>query len=139
MPELKILSTPGEAARAGEWLRERCAEMSVTEEVVHDLDLALDEVLGNILRHGYGPGVPGEIHLVLEFDRETIRLEVRDRARPFNPLDVPEPDLDVDLEDRPVGGLGVHILRRVMDRVEYAREAGENRMTLERKATSRKT
>jgi anti-sigma regulatory factor (Ser/Thr protein kinase) len=133
MPELSVPGTAEGTARAAEWLRERCAERSVPEDAAHDLDLALDEVLGNILLHGYGPGVPGEIRLNLDFQPDKIRLEIRDRARPFDPLGVPEPELDRDLGNRPIGGLGVHILRSVMDRVEYVREDGENRLTLERK------
>ena len=134
MPELEITSTPGGIERAAEWLRERCAERATPEEALRDLDLALDEALANILSHGYGPDSPGAIRLILEFLPDTIRLEVRDRARPFNPLEAPPPELGAELGDRPVGGLGIHLLRRVMDHVEYVRENGENRLTLERRA-----
>ena len=66
--------------------------------------------------------------LALEGDELTIRVE--DDGRAFDPLQAPPPDLDLPLEERPVGGLGIHIVRSVMDAVEYQRRGGRNVLTM---------
>jgi sigma-B regulation protein RsbU (phosphoserine phosphatase) len=130
---LRLGSDLSEIARADEWLGLFCRETGVSGEPVEDLRLALEEVLANVVRHGYGEGQPGEIEVGIGLEGEMVRLEVRDRARPFNVLEAPAPDLEIPLDDRPSGGLGVHLVRRLMDRVDYAREEGENRLVLERR------
>ena len=94
--------------------------------------LALDEVVSNVIRHGYGPGGAGEIDVRAEFDDDRVRLEVCDAAKQFNPLLFPEPDLSIPIERRSRGGLGIFLVRKLMDRVDYFRENECNRVVLER-------
>jgi sigma-B regulation protein RsbU (phosphoserine phosphatase) len=130
---LRLTSERSEVGRADEWLRLYCRETGVAAEAEEDLRLALEEVLANVVSHGYGEGKAGEIEVRIALAGELVRLEIRDRAQPFNPLDAPPPDLAAPLDERPSGGLGVHLVRRLMDRVDYTREAGENRLVLERR------
>jgi anti-sigma regulatory factor (Ser/Thr protein kinase) len=121
-----------EVARADTWLQEFCASHGVIEDALYDLRLCLDEVLANVIRHGYGIGETGTILVTIECPGDRVRLEVRDAAAPFNPLDAADPDLDVAPEDRPLGGLGVFLVRQLMDTVSYDYEHGENRLSMER-------
>jgi serine/threonine-protein kinase RsbW len=57
-------------------------------------------------------------------------VTVTDDGHPFNPLDLPEPDTSLPMEDRPIGGLGIHLLRKMSDRMEYERRDGKNQVTL---------
>jgi serine/threonine-protein kinase RsbW len=104
----------------------------VPAEPLHDVRIALDEVLSNIIRHGYSEA-EGEIVVKATVSSEKLLLEVRDRALPFNPLESPEPDMRMDFADRPAGGLGIYMVRRLMDGVEYTYESGENRLRMERR------
>ncbi len=90
-----------------------------------DLLLALDEAASNVILHGYA-GAPGEVLVRARAAPGGVELLVADRAPPFDPLAAPLPDLDAPLEDRPTGGLGVYLIRRLMERAEYRREDGWN-------------
>lgn len=96
-------------------------------EVIYRAQLVLEEVLSNVIRHGYD-GNPGEhaitIHVRLLADG--LRLEFVDDGQAFDPLSVPEVDLDLPLADRRVGGLGVHLLRTMSKGLTYERKAGHN-------------
>ncbi|MBI3360404.1 MAG: ATP-binding protein [Chloroflexi bacterium] len=101
------------------------------EEACFDLKLAVDEACTNIVEHGYAGLPPGPI--VVTFQREADRLivTIRDHARPFDPEAVPPPDLESDWPERPVRGLGWHLIRRTMDEVSLASDGERgNRLTL---------
>lgn len=95
-----------------------------------DLHLALDEILTNVVSYGYDDHHEHEIivRLALGADGDSRRLEVEveDDGRPFNPLETAQPDVDGSVEDRTIGGLGIYLVRRVMDDLEYRRQQGKN-------------
>jgi len=109
-----------------------CGEHSLGEEVEFDLNLALEELFVNSLNHGGCAGMENAVQVRLQLLDRAVHLEFSDRGQPFNPLEVPEPDLDARLEDRPVGGLGLHLVRQIMRNVEYRRLGEWNRVTMQR-------
>lgn len=121
LPEIRRLSAAVEAY--GE-------VQAIPDKVVFQVNLALDELLTNIISYGYADGAEHEIAVRLSLDQRTLTVEIEDDARPFNPLDRPPPDLEAPLEARPIGGLGVHLVRTFMDSVEYRQDEGRNRLTL---------
>ncbi len=103
--------------------------------LVHQVDLAIEEFGNNIVRHGLD-GDPGEIEITLTSTADAITIEITDDGRPFNPLkDAPQPDLEAALEDRPVGGLGIHLVLTMMDEMYYRREQHRNHLTLIKRRT----
>lgn len=90
------------------------------------MNLALDEVLTNIILHGYDDQREHTILVQLGLVDDTLSAEVEDDGRPFNPMDAPPVDVDAVIEDRPIGGLGIHIVRSTMDVLEYRRQEGRN-------------
>jgi serine/threonine-protein kinase RsbW len=96
---------------------------------VGDVELAVDEAVANVCRHAYGND-PGEVALSCAADEREFVVEITDRGRPFDLLSVPPPDLTQDVMEREPGGLGVFLIRKVMDRVEYRRENERNVLTL---------
>jgi anti-sigma regulatory factor (Ser/Thr protein kinase) len=99
-------------------------------DVSHAASLALDEVVANVIRHGYIDGRQHTFFVRLGLSDGHLTIEVDDDARPFNPLTAPNPDLDLPIHERPIGGLGIHIVRTLMDSLEYHREDGRNRLTM---------
>lgn len=101
----------------------------LSREVLFAVNLSIEEMITNIVSYGYDDSAEHEILIacILEDNQLTIRIE--DDGKPFNPTAVPEPDLESSLMDRKVGGLGVHLAKKMMDKVEYRRE--ENRNILE--------
>lgn len=117
---LRIDSRMEEVARARRWLAEHAAAEGFSAAEVRRLGLAVSEACANVVEHAYG-GEPGhDIELELRIDEESLTLCIRDAGRPFrSDLYVP-PALDVPQE----GGYGVHIIRSVMDSVEYDVSSG---------------
>ena len=116
---------------------ERLAEFGrrhrVPSSVTRDFDLALDELITNIITHGYGEGDGDhEIGIRIEVADNVLTVRIKDDARAFDPLAAPPPDLDTAIEHRPIGGLGVHFVRTVMDRVAYERRDDRNLLTISR-------
>lgn len=93
---------------------------------VFKLELILDELINNVIKHGEPKVPPRSIFITMSKDNECIEVEFSDDATLFNPLNQPEPALDSPLEERPVGGLGVHLVRKLSDEVKYSVHNGRN-------------
>ena len=95
------------------------------------IDICIDEILGNIARYAYGSGT-GDATVRLDFDeaQRLVSLTFVDSGMPFDPRDVPEPDTTSSLEDRPIGGLGLFMVRNLVDSMAYRREDGQNVLTI---------
>ena len=105
-----------------------------TDEIL-DTQLAVEEVITNVIVHGYKkPG--GDIDISFRITCSSTEIEIADNAPPFNPLSLPEPDISGDISDRKVGGLGVFLVRQVMDDVRYRHENGKNILILEKRRLS---
>jgi anti-sigma regulatory factor (Ser/Thr protein kinase) len=111
------------------------AQRQLPAKVAFDLNLALDELLTNSILYGYEEGQKGhEIFIRVAHAGDFIELEIEDDGRPFNPLETPEPDLQADLLDRPIGGLGFHLVRKLTDQIEYQRRDGKNILKIKKRA-----
>jgi serine/threonine-protein kinase RsbW len=96
-----------------------------------DLQLAIEEACVNLIDHGYPPQRPGPIDVAIEVENDRVTVVISDRAAPFDPKFAPAPDLDSDWSDRSIGGLGLHLIRNVMDELNYdSLPGGGNRLTL---------
>lgn len=104
----------------------------VPGRALYAMNLALDEVVTNVILYGYDDPRGQEIAVRIECVPGELRANITDGGREFDPLTVPRPDLDLPLEKRALGGLGVHLIRSLMDRVEYARVDGKNVLTVKK-------
>lgn len=107
----------------------RCARAALPDAATFALRLAAEEAFMNILRHGYG-GKPGPVRLSIERASDRVCLTLTDEARPFDPEDAPRPDLDAELDQRTEGGLGLHLIRELMDEVHHRAGPEGNVLTL---------
>jgi serine/threonine-protein kinase RsbW len=105
--------------------------------VQRELHLALDEIVTNIIRHGYGGGADAKVDVRMRVENGAVEVEVLDQARPFNPLEVPDPDTTLPPDMREIGGLGLYFVRQLMDSVEYTRTGEGNRVVLRRRFEAR--
>lgn len=96
------------------------------------LNLSLEEILTNVISYGYEDNNEHTITIRISLKDKELIAEVEDDGKPFNPLEAPEPDIEKPLEDRPVGGLGIHLVRNLMDGLEYKRELGKNILMMRR-------
>lgn len=99
-------------------------------DLVFKVNLVLEEIVINVINYGHDGGQHA-VDILLVTDDDALTIDILDDGRPFDPLhDAPQPDVDAELEDRKIGGLGIHIVRKLMDDVRYSRENGKNRLTM---------
>ena len=97
-------------------------------DLTFKVHLVLDELSVNVVNYGGGAS---EIEVSLAADDNEVRVEIADDGKPFDPLhEAPQPDVDAPLEDRPIGGLGIYLVREMMDELHYSREDGRNRLAM---------
>ena len=94
--------------------------------LMHDVHLVLEEVTCNVFSHGQVQGRDPALELLVSVDSDRLCLEFRDDGLAFNPLSQPAPDLDADIGERPIGGLGVHLVRELAEEVAYSRDDHHN-------------
>jgi len=124
-----VPATDAGMRRAAEAFEAFTASRRVPAPGRHRFLLALDEILSNIIRHGR-PQETGTIDLTFSMEADVIEVEFVDSASPFNPLETPLPDTTAALEARQPGGLGIALVRAMMDEVRYERRDGRNVLTL---------
>ncbi|MDB4883111.1 MAG: ATP-binding protein [Gemmatimonadetes bacterium] len=96
-----------------------CARAGLDQEVLFDVRLAVEEVVTNVIEHGYRGMATGPVTVRFRRDPRQVVVTVEDLARPFDPALVARPDRTAPLEQRPIGGLGWHLVRQVMDDVRH--------------------
>lgn len=110
-----------------------CRGNAVSAATEFHVNLALDEIVSNVIRHGWKDDSEHQLQVRISRLEDELRVEVEDDARPFNPLEVPPPDINQALEERPVGGLGIHLVRHIMDGLDYRRLDGKNLLVMKKK------
>jgi anti-sigma regulatory factor (Ser/Thr protein kinase) len=126
-PAMEAIGPASEQAER--WL----ADQRVPPEAAYLVSLAIEELVTNCLKYAYDDSDSHTVDFVLGLRDGALTVEVIDDGRAFNPLEVPSPDLSVAMEDRPIGGLGIHLLRELADEVSYERRQGTNRLKLRKK------
>ena len=98
------------------------------ENAQNDLNLVVDEIFANIAHYAYDDG-DGIAEVFICVGEKTL-LRFVDSGKPYNPLEKEEPDLDIPLEEREIGGLGIHFVKNVVDKIEYEYKDGKNILTV---------
>jgi serine/threonine-protein kinase RsbW/sigma-B regulation protein RsbU (phosphoserine phosphatase) len=139
--ETRCLRVPGTSRGVREAL-DALAALTVahglSKAVSWPVEVSLDEVLANVVEHalqgrGESATVDLELRLDLGVEPPVCEMMVVDDGPEFDPLSVPEPDRGLGVEERPIGGLGMALVRRLMDEVQYERRDGKNRLRLRRR------
>jgi anti-sigma regulatory factor (Ser/Thr protein kinase) len=132
---IRLNADLGELERLITWLDEFCQHHEIPDEAHYHLNIAVEELVINAIKHGRCSPAEGAIEVGLGLSGQELNITITDTGAPFNPLDAPPPDLTSSLVDRPIGGLGIHLVRTLMNSVEYERQGGENRLRLRKDLT----
>lgn len=106
---------------------------SAPPDAVFAANLAIEELVTNIIKYGYDDTDTHEIVIRLAVSDNELRIEISDDGHAFNPFDQPEPDTSLPAEERPIGGLGIHFVRNMLDECKHTRNEGRNIVTLTKK------
>lgn len=130
--EIAIGSDIAEIPRVSAVLEEAMQAHGFSAEEILDTQLAVEEAITNVIVHGYRKA-GGKIVISLRFGTGGLHITITDSATPFDPLSLPAPDLEADVDERRIGGLGVYLIRQVMDETTYQFADGKNILTLTKK------
>jgi two-component system, cell cycle response regulator DivK len=129
--EISLPARPESLAPLLAFVERACEGAGVDGEAAFALRLAAEEVCSNVIEHGYAGREPGPLRLRFRREPDAVVLVVEDRAREFDPATAPAADLESGWEERQIGGLGWHLVRRTMDEVRHEPlSGGGNRLTL---------
>ena len=129
--KLKVETNPSELERISAAVEDIGQRENWPAQFIFRINLVLEELGLNIMSYGYGEEGLHEFEITLTSEADVLRIEVTDDGRPFDPLnEAPEPDLDASVDDRQVGGLGIHLVRTMVDEMSYRREQDKNHLTL---------
>lgn len=117
---------------ASRWLEQR----QTSAELRYFANLAIEEIVTNCIKYGYNDTKDHVIEITLTFSGGALVITILDDGQPFDPLAAPAPDLHIDPEERPIGGLGIYLLRQMSDRMEYRRDGDKNRITISKAVRS---
>ncbi|MDH3798318.1 MAG: ATP-binding protein [Desulfobacterales bacterium] len=104
----------------------------LSEACITDVNIGLDELFTNIVSYGFADDLEHIIWFTMNLDNQVLTLTIEDEGIPFNPLEMKEPEVPADLIDVRIGGLGIHIVRKLMDDIRYNRKQGRNKLTMKK-------
>ncbi len=130
--ELRVVATIENVARISAFVQDEIRRLRLADDVVFDIDLAVEEASTNIVRHAYEPGQAGDVQVSIEVADDELRITLTDWGKPFV-ADAAHLAVDVPMEVRAAGGMGVLLIHELMDEVTRTRAAapgGPNVLTM---------
>lgn len=107
-----------------------CEENGIDMEIAMSLNLAIEEAVVNVMSYAYPDGAQGEVKIESAVDPNQITFVITDKGIPFDPTAKEDVDVTLSAEERPIGGLGIHLIRQIMTHISYERKDGKNILTL---------
>jgi len=129
---LSIAADLSEVDGVRQFLKDSLADIDLSEEDGFKIELALVEMVVNVIRYAYPDG-GGVLAIEIRKDRHRVIIEIRDSGLPFDPCRAPKPDIDEVVAAGRKGGLGIYLTREIMDECLYRRDGGQNILTLVKK------
>ena len=112
---------------------EDCGDvMELPQKCLFEINLGLDELFTNIISYGFEDESEHQIKFSLAKEKETLVVQVEDDGKPFNPLEVASPEVSLDLDEVNIGGMGIHLIKKMMDDIVYQRVEGKNKLVLKK-------
>ena len=122
-----------EVPRLTDFINDVCQSLGIEEILTMQLTLAVEEAAVNVMNYAYEPGTVGTVDLDAEAGNGELKIIISDSGVAFDPTQKAEADITLTAEERPIGGLGIFLVRQIMDNVSYRRQDGRNILTLTKK------
>lgn len=115
------------------FIDEICETVGLDMSVTMSLNLAIEEAVVNVMTYAYPPDIQGKVTIEAKIEGNCLEFVISDSGTPFDPTAIGEVDTTLTAEERPIGGLGIHLIREIMDSINYERIDGKNVLTLQKK------
>lgn len=130
--EIKLKNQVGELERVAQFIEEISEELGLSMELQMNLNLVMEEMVSNVIFYAYPEGTDAEIELMVEDDGKELTFVLSDQGRAFDPTLKEDADIDVNPIDREIGGMGILIVKNIMNQVTYQRLEGKNLLTMKK-------
>ena len=130
---IQVAADVREIERLNKLVRQFGELHDVPSRTLYAVNLALDELVTNVMLYGFEAPEGRQITVKIATSNGELVASVQDDGKSFNPLEAKSPNLDAPLEERDLGGLGIHLVRSLMDQVSYAREGDKNVLTVKKR------
>ena len=130
--KLVIKNDISEISKLATFIEGLSEELNLTPELNFNLNLVLEEAVSNVILYAYGKEVQKEITLLANMSNNNLIFVLTDSGKEFDPTKVPDADVTLSAEEREIGGLGIFLIRQIMDMVEYQRIDGKNVLTMQK-------
>ena len=134
--KLKLKNQVEELMRVNQFVDEIGEELGLDMELLLNLNLVMEEMVSNVIFYAYPEGTVAEIELLAESDGKSLTFVLSDQGKPFDPTQKENPDIDVNPMEREIGGLGIFIVKNIMNQVTYQRLEGKNLLTMKKDLNS---
>lgn len=134
---LRIKNDIHELSTMSRFLEETGEVWELDAQLIMSLNLAMEEAVSNVIFYGYENDIPVEdaVVILLKREKDNLTVVLEDHGKAFDPTDKPDPDLTLSAEDRPIGGLGIYLIKQIMDEVSYQRVGDRNIFSMKKKIT----
>ena len=122
-----------EVPQLAAFVDEVCEAVGFDMSLTMSLNLAIEEAVVNVMEYAYPEGTKGDVHIEAAANDECLEFVISDSGAPFDPTAKEDADITLSAEERPIGGLGIHLVRQIMDSINYERTDGQNVLTLLKK------
>ena len=126
MKDIAILNETDQVHVAMQQFEAFAEDHAIPMPMVMKINIVLDEIISNIIKYGFPEEDKQELHIRLTMREKDLSMIIRDNGMPFNPFQTTPPDLSKSVEEREIGGLGIHLVRQLMDDFSYRREQDSN-------------
>jgi serine/threonine-protein kinase RsbW len=130
---IQVAADVREIERLNKLIRQFGELHEIPSRALYAVNLALDELVTNVVLYGFDDPAGRQVEVELSTEQGLLQASVIDDGKSFNPLDVATPDLNATLAQRDLGGLGIHLVRSLMDHVTYVNHDGKNVLTIQKR------
>ena len=131
--DIKLKNQVEELKRVARFVKDFGEELGLDMELRMNLNLVMEEMVSNIIFYAYPEGTEGTIELAAESDGKELTFLLSDQGREFDPTLKQDPDLDINPAERNIGGMGIYIVKNIMDEVTYQRLKDKNLLRMKKK------
>lgn len=119
--------------RLYEFLNQQASAFGLEEQLLMQIKLAVEEVVTNVILYAYPDRKDQDIRIDMNLENGLLTIVITDNGIAFNPLEREEPDISLPMEERPIGGLGIYLVKQLMTNITYTRSSGKNTLTMTKK------